>query len=59
MGLFLSFPLLTGFTLVVAAVLIASMLRSRRGPGSPRTCTQCGASQPQHANFCSRCGQKL
>ena len=26
---------------------------------TPLTCPHCGASVPQHSNFCSKCGKKL
>jgi len=59
MGVFEQFPMLTIFVIVIATILIASILKSRRGAAGQTICPQCGASPPARARFCNRCGQKL
>jgi hypothetical protein len=62
MNVFLDFPLLSIFVVIVSIIVIYKVAAVRLGAGrdkEARECQKCGTSLPRNASYCRRCGAKL
>jgi hypothetical protein len=62
MNVFLDFPLLSSFVVIVSIIVIYKVAAFRHGVNqgkAARECQKCGTSSPWNASYCRRCGTKF